>query len=173
MNAVLIRHTRVVPPPGTCYGWCDVPLADTWREEVAAVRAALPWTPSEIWTSPAERCRTLAAALGGDRVVVEPRLRELHMGEWEGRRWKEFHGPESEAWARDPWRLSPPGGETAEAFWARVAEVRGAVLAAELDRVVLVTHAGVIRAWRGLTEGLSFEAAMREPIPFGSLWPAG
>jgi alpha-ribazole phosphatase len=174
MNVILIRHTRVVPPPGTCYGWCDVPLADTWRDDIAAVRAALPWTPRELWTSPAARCRTLAEGLGFAReeIVIEPRLRELHMGEWEGRPWDAFRGPESEAWALDPWRLSPPGGESAEAFWARVAALRETVLASEPERLVLVTHAGVIRAWRGIAEGVSFEAALREPIPFGSLWPA-
>lgn len=171
MNVLLIRHTRVVPPPGTCYGWCDVPLADTWRDDVAAVRAALPWTPREVWTSPAARCRVLAEALGAERLIVEPRLRELHMGEWEGRRWEEFRGPESVAWALDPWRLSPPGGESAKAFWKRLAELREEVLAARLDRVALVTHAGVIRAWRGLAEGMSFAETMREPVPFGSIWP--
>lgn len=173
MNVLLIRHTRVVPPPGTCYGWCDVPLADTWRDDVAAVRAALPWTPQEIWTSPAARCRTLAEGLGlgSTRIQTEPRLRELHMGEWEGRQWDAFRGPESEAWAIDPWRRCPPGGESAQALWARVAALREDVLARDPERLLLVTHAGVIRAWRGLTEGLSFEAALREPIPFGSLWP--
>lgn len=172
MNAVLIRHTRVAVPAGLCYGWHDVPLAETWREDIAAVRTRLPWTPRVIWTSPAARCRTLAESLGCEHVVLEPRLRELHMGAWEGRCWEEFRGPESEAWALDPWRLGPPGGESAQVFWARVAEVRAQAIAVSAERVAIVTHAGVIRAWRGLAERIDLDAAMREPVPFGSVRPA-
>ncbi len=172
MNLVLIRHTRVVAA-GVCYGWCDVPLAETFEAEAATVRAALPWTPDETWTSPAARCLQLANTLGGP-IVVEPRLRELHMGVWEGRRWEEFRGEESEAWALDPWRRRAPGGETAEEFWARVAQVRAELLArAKEKRIAVVTHGGVIRAWRGLAEGRSFEAMMREVVPFGSVTSAG
>ncbi len=172
MSIVLIRHTRVLAA-GLCYGWCDVPLAETFAAEAAATRAALPWTPDEVWTSPAARCRALADTLGVARVTVEPRLRELHMGAWEGRRWEEFRGPESEAWALDPWRLRAPGGETGEEFWARVGEVRVELRANEVKRIAVVTHGGVIRAWRGLAEGRGLEAMMREPVGFGSVTAAG
>lgn len=94
------------------------------------------------------------------------------MGAWEGRRWDEFRGPESEAWALDPWRQRPPGGESGQEFWARVARLRAEFLALKLDRAVIVTHAGVIRAWRGLAEGRPLDAVMREPVPFGSIWSA-
>lgn len=169
MNAILIRHTRVDAPPGLCYGWRDVPLAESWRDDVAAVQANLPWSPCEVWTSPAARCRTPAELLGAERIVIEPRLRELSMGDWEGRRWEDFRGPESEAWALDPWRLSPPGGESAEAFWARVEDVRTQAIVANIERLAIVTHAGVIRAWRGLAKGMNFSTALREPVPFGSI----
>jgi alpha-ribazole phosphatase len=35
MKVILIRHTRVDVPKGTCYGWTDVPLADTFLKEAA------------------------------------------------------------------------------------------------------------------------------------------
>lgn len=170
MSIVLIRHTRVLAA-GLCYGWCDVPLAETFAAEAAAVRTALPWMPDEVWTSPAARCRALADTLGVACVTAEPRLRELHMGAWEGRRWEEFRGPESEAWALDPWRLRAPGGETAEEFWVRVAQVRTELRlrAGEGKRLAVVTHGGVIRAWRGIAEGRSLEQMMREPVGFGSV----
>ena len=174
MNVVLIRHTRLSDVAGLCYGWCDVPLAGSFSQEAEAVRVSLPWAPEEVWTSPAARCRVLADMLGASRVVEEMRLRELHMGEWEGRKWDTFRGPESEAWALDPWRLRPPGGETAKEFWARVAEVRAELLAQTAERrVAVVTHAGVIRAWRGIAETRGFAEMMREAVAFGAVVRGG
>ncbi len=169
MNAVLIRHTRIVVPPGVCYGRSDVPLADTFPVEARSVRERMPWVPVEVWTSPALRCRALAERLGAAQVRFEPRLQELNFGAWEGCRWEEFRGPVSEAWARDPWNVRPPGGETAAELWARVNELRAELLARNADRIALVTHAGVIRAWRGLTTGRSLRKLWSEPVEWGGI----
>lgn len=169
MNAVLIRHTRVAAQPGVCFGWSDVPLADTFPEEARSVRERLPWLPAEVWTSPAQRCRVLAEQLGVTWVRVEPRLQELDFGGWEGRRWEDFRGPESEAWANDPWTRRPPGGETAAELWARVGELRAELLAGDTDRIALITHAGVIRAWRGLMTGRPLRELWSDPVEFGGI----
>ncbi|MDO8540654.1 MAG: histidine phosphatase family protein [Opitutaceae bacterium] len=169
MNAVLIRHTRVAAQPGVCFGWSDVPLADTFPEEARSVRERLPWVPAEVWTSPALRCRALAERLGAAQVRIDPRLQELDFGAWEGRRWEDFHCPASEAWALDPWNERPPGGETAAELWARVHELRAELVARDADRIALVTHAGVIRAWRGLTTGRLLREQWSEPVEFGGI----
>jgi alpha-ribazole phosphatase len=169
MNAALIRHTRIAAPAGVCYGRSDVPLAATFPEDARAVRERLPWIPAEVWTSPAQRCRALAEQLGAAQVRIDPRLQELDFGEWEGRRWNEFHGPASVAWARDPWNERPPAGETAAELWARVQAFRAELLARGADRIALVTHAGVIRAWRGLTTGRSLREVWAEPVAFGGI----
>lgn len=174
MNAILIRHTRIVVPQGWCYGHADVLLADSFSEEAAEVLARLPWQPELVLTSPTTRCQRLAEHLAGAaRVREDVRLRELHMGDWEGRLWESFRGPESEAWALDPWNRRPPNGESASEFWARVGLVRAELAGAEKSRVAIVTHAGVIRAWRGMAERLPFESALREPVAFGSIHLAG
>ena len=33
MKITLVRHTRVALPQGTCYGWSDVPVADSFEAE--------------------------------------------------------------------------------------------------------------------------------------------
>ncbi len=173
MNAVLIRHTRVTVPAGVCYGRTDVALADTFAVEAAALSARLPWAPLIVWTSPATRCRRLADWIAeGKQVHVDARLQELDFGAWEGRPWESFRGPESEAWALDPWRLRPPGGESGDEFIARVAAVRAEMLAAQAERVAVVTHAGVQRIWRLLAERLPPEACWAMPVEFGAIWPA-
>ena len=32
MKVTLIRHTKVDVPKGTCYGWSDVPVANSFEE---------------------------------------------------------------------------------------------------------------------------------------------
>ena len=169
MSGLLIRHTRVAIPQGLCYGRTDVPLAESFEREAATVRASLPWTPLAVWSSPAERCRRLAARLAAGEVRIEPRLAELDMGEWDGRKWDELSGPVHEAWKADPWRTRPPGGESAEDLVARVGALRAEILAARPERLLLVTHAGVIRAWRSIGEGRALAELFSEAVGFGSL----
>ena len=172
MNVLLLRHTRVAIPAGLCYGWTDVPLAASFADEAAAVKNALPWTPDEIRSSPAARCRQLAATLTADPVHIEPRLAEMHMGEWENRRWDELSGPVHQAWMADPWGTRAPGGENSADLLARVAALRDEILGAKPERLLLVRHAGVIRAWRSLAENRPLPDLFNEPVPFGSLTEA-
>ncbi len=169
MNGLLVRHTRVVIPAGLCYGRTEVALAETFEAEAAAVRASLPWTPAAVWSSPAERCRRLAARLTEGEVRIEPRLAELDMGEWDGRRWEELSGPVHAGWMAEPWRTRPPGGESAEDLLVRVGALRAELFAARPERLVLVTHAGVIRAWRSIGEGRPLPELFAETVGFGSL----
>ncbi len=171
MSIWLVRHTTVAVAPGICYGRLDVPLAETFAVEAAEVWARLPRRIDAVWSSPAQRCLRLAR-LWTELPQVDERLGELNFGEWEGRAWESFHDESSEAWARDPWRRSPPGGESGEELEARVAAVRGEVVeAAQGDReIVVVTHGGVMRAWRRLSEGASREVSLRWPVPWGSVW---
>jgi len=49
MEVVLIRHTSVDVPKGTCYGWSDVPVAETFEHEAAETKAQLAaYTPSML-----------------------------------------------------------------------------------------------------------------------------
>lgn len=176
-TAVLVRHTRLVKDvAGLCYGRAEVALADTFVEEARRLQAALPWTPREVWTSPAARCRLLAEVLAaGAPVRVDGRLQELDFGEWEGRRWETFRGQQSEAWALDPWTGRPPGGESGLEMWTRVTAVRAEVAALPAEaRVLVVTHAGVIRIWKRLAVGGGpGPEVFTEDVGYGNIWPAG
>ena len=170
----LLRHTRLAGAEGLCYGGTDVPLAASFADELAVIRAGLAGLRfGAVWSSPAARCLSLVGALTEPgEFRTDTRLQELDFGAWENRKWDSFRSPESEAWALDPWRLAPPGGESGAALWARVgafrAELHGQVKAGG-DPVLVVTHAGVIRAWLGLERGLGWAEAMNLPVPHGSL----
>ena len=169
MNVFLVRHTSVAAPAGLCYGRTEVPLADTFATEAVAVRAALPPPPWRLVSSPAARCRQLAETLDAPAVVDE-RLRELDFGEWENRLWSELPREATEFWLADFVHRRPPGGES----FGELAERASAALA-DLSReagglpLVVVTHAGVIRALLARAHGWPLSAAFAAPIPFGSV----
>jgi alpha-ribazole phosphatase len=170
----LLRHTRLAGAEGLCYGRTDVPLAASFTEELGGIRAGLAGVCfGAVWSSPAARCQSLVGALtSAGEFRTDARLLELDFGAWENRKWDSFRSPESEAWALDPWRLAPPGGESGATLWARVGafrdELTGQVMAGG-ESVLVVTHAGVIRAWLGLERGLGWAEAMSLPVPHGSL----
>ncbi|MGX7706999.1 histidine phosphatase family protein [Methylobacterium sp. Gmos1] len=117
--------------------------------------------------SPMERTRHtmegLRAALGLDPAgyTIDPRLREIGFGAWEGLTWKEVRRSDparSQARDRDRWGFCPPG-EGAESY-AMVAE-RVRPLLDALDRpAVVVAHGGVARAVM-----VTLGAANREEAP--------
>ncbi len=170
MNAILLRHTKTAAPEGLCYGRTEVPLADTFAAEAAAVRAALPPGPWRIVSSPAERCCRLAQFLGGPATYDE-RLRELNFGEWGTRRWSDLPRAATEHWLADFVHRRPPGGESFSELAARAAAALSD-LAREPDTcpLLVITHAGVIRALLARAEGRPLVEAFARPVSFGGIY---
>ncbi|KAA5599892.1 histidine phosphatase family protein [Blastochloris sulfoviridis] len=175
---ILVRHTQVAGVTGLCYGRFEAGLAETFADEAEAVRAALPAGIAAVYSSPAARCRALAARLH-PAPVLDDRLHELDFGHWEGRRWDDIARAEIDAWTADFVTFAPPGGET----FAALAD-RAFAFAADITRrrgsapVVAVTHAGVIRALVARARGLALTDAFAIDAPPGSvhrvtLAPAG
>jgi alpha-ribazole phosphatase len=164
MALILLRHTQVALPAGTCYGQLDVALSqpaqpsfDDVRQRLAAlleeISTATGSTASlvRIVTSPLRRAAELAAALAQTwpvPVEPDPRWMELHFGCWEGRLWDDVPRHEIDTWADDVDCRAPPGGETRSALAQRVQAALAAVWhAAQVPGqvVLVVAHAGPIR----------------------------
>jgi broad specificity phosphatase PhoE len=81
---------------------------------------------------------------------LDPDLREIALGAWEGSTYAEVRGQQPEAfdaWQRDAMRGAPPGGETALALQKRVIHAFERWRQPESDMTqVWVTHGGVISA---------------------------
>jgi alpha-ribazole phosphatase len=132
MALILVRHTRVDLPAGTCYGQADVPLLQPHdppfdgvgqRLRALLARIGAQTRVGAVVCSPLSRARLLAQHLAADHgqaVAVDPRWMELHFGAWEGRRWDDIPRVESDPWAADTHHRAPPGGETQNALIARV-----------------------------------------------------
>ncbi len=172
-RVVLVRHTRPAVPPGICYGRTDLELAASWRADIAACLATVP-AATRVLSSPAQRCRTLARALGrrdGVPVQVDDRLQELDFGRWEGRSWSEIPREDVDRWAADLLDYAPGAGESLRMLWARVQRWRQDVLDGREESLVVVSHHGPIRALVAQSTRQPPERMFTLKVPWGGvLW---
>ena len=84
MEVILIRHTSVAVPRGTCYGWSDVDVSESFEQEAAMTKKKLEGMVFDhVFSSPLRRARKLAAYCGYDNPTLDDRLKEMNMGDWE------------------------------------------------------------------------------------------
>ena len=114
MEVILIRHTSVDVPPGTCYGQTDVALCPTFPEEAAQVARALQseGVLEAVYTSPLNRCTRLATYCGYADAVCDDRLLEINFGDWEMQRYDEITDPRLHIWYKDYLHVAATGGES-------------------------------------------------------------
>ncbi|MEK3733845.1 MULTISPECIES: histidine phosphatase family protein [Paenibacillus] len=163
----------------------------------------------KIYCSDLSRCRQtlgyVLSATGADQdpalipaklgetvpgVCYDVRLRELDFGQWEGKTYDDLkENPAYRSWIDDPSSVTPPGGESWEAFQQRIGqflnnlyleldEMAGAAESEALEGghgkrpeaacgpsdVLIVTHGGVIRQMMTqLVDGVKFWALPLEP----------
>ena len=133
--------------------------------------------PVRIVSSPLIRCSETALIIKDyvmcGFVETDPDLREIDMGDWDGRYFDEIRAEypdEFEARGRDLWNYRAPGGENfaeaGERF--RKALERLTRWASKDDVIILVSHAGAIRAGMSLITGTPFDEWMKRKIPYGS-----
>jgi broad specificity phosphatase PhoE len=153
----------------------DDPLSELgWRQMWAALEGFRGW--DRIISSPMRRCREFAEALAleaGQGVRVDPRLREVGFGSWEGRTAEQIkrEDPDGfEGFYQDPLRCRPVGAEPLEAFLSRVTEAFDALVAEHSgEHVLVVAHAGVIRAAVARVLNAPPERLYRMYIPYAAL----
>ena len=163
MLILLIRHPAVLVAPGTCYGRLDVALHPDAAAEAARLRALIAASPGPVWTSPARRCRDLAGA----GAIIDPRLRELDFGAWEGLAWDDVPRDALDRWAASPRDFAPPGGESGAALLARVGAFCAELRAGGADGVV-VSHGGPLKLLAALLRGEAPDLLAPAP-PLGSV----
>lgn len=158
-DILLIRHGESQPVrPGVevpmLGGQADPPLDVRGRQEAELVADRLADQHLDaIYVTPLQRTHETAAPLAkrvGLTPIVEPDLKEVFLGEWEGPAFR-MHVSESDPIAikmfeEERWDAIP-GAETAEAFNTRLHRGLTRIAAAHPDRRVAVfVHGGVIGA---------------------------
>ncbi|MDO3398794.1 histidine phosphatase family protein [Mycolicibacterium neoaurum] len=161
---VLLRHGQTEWNAGSrMQGQLDTDLTDLGRNQAAAAAEVLAKRqPVAIVSSDLRRALDTATALGdraGVPVRVDQRLRETHLGDWQGLTHIEVdeRAPGARLAWRDDARWAPHGGESRVDVAARSVPLVDELLVAESDwgadgsdrPVVLVAHGGLIAALTG------------------------
>ena len=146
----LIRHPKPAVASGVCYGQTDLDLFDDANSAAERLRPHLPQR-FDLISSPLRRCRQLAEALTADMpndMPTDVRLKEMHFGDWENRRWDDIPRADLDAWAAAPFDYTPPGGESAAAMAARVIAFANQLASPPRPSnadLILVSHQGPLR----------------------------
>jgi alpha-ribazole phosphatase len=147
-------------------GWAQLRTAVQGREWDSIVSSSL------------QRCAAFAQELAVARKLpwrLDARLAEYHFGEWQGVPIERIAEEQGDALARfwaDPVACPPPGAETFEAFRDRLsAALDDIATQAKGQRVLVITHGGVIRLLRCLVEQRSYGDMAGIDVPHASLHP--
>ncbi|MGY1893299.1 alpha-ribazole phosphatase family protein [Pseudomonas sp. SDT291_1_S447] len=171
----LLRHGETELGGGLRGSLDDALTEKGWAQMRGAVVEGGPW--DRIVSSPLQRCARFAAELGEQlnlSVHLDKDLQELHFGAWEGQSAAALMETDAEAlglfWA-DPYSFTPPQGEPVSEFAARVlAAVARLQSAYAGERVLLISHGGVMRLLLAQARGLPREQLLNVEVAHGALF---
>jgi broad specificity phosphatase PhoE len=165
MRLILIRHGETEHNRGNItLGRADVPLNERGMRQARAIVASFHRPPAAIYTSPLDRCASIARAIGiatGCEPAIDPGLIEMDVGEMEhltGAELRDRYPEFLRVWMADAAAdarmpggetladARMPGGETLAEVQVRAWRAVESIAAAHGDgEVVSVTHNFVIR----------------------------
>lgn len=158
-------------------GQIDVPLNANGHRQAQQMAEALAHLPiSAIYASDLRRATETASYLAAwfkVEVKTDPRLREIHQGEWQGMTIGEiqtkytfrFHSRKER-----PLEIAPPGGETVRQVGERVmAFVRELPPSHPETTIAVVTHGFVMALMQVLLKQKPF-AQLWDEIPDSGMW---
>ncbi len=168
----LLRHGEC--EGGHCYrGSLDVALTSNGKQQMENSLNLMCPVWDRIVSSPLIRCADFATALSKEKelpLLVKKELREISFGDWEGHAvnkiW-ETQRTAVEAWVEDPVSFPPPSGEAADNFSERVVSAFSSVVEQYSgERLLLVTHGGVIRVLLTHCLSMPLTAMSRIDVPY-------
>ncbi|PSL26393.1 alpha-ribazole phosphatase [Chitinophaga ginsengisoli] len=169
MELYLIRHIKPDFPEGTNYGQTDVPLPADYPMQHRGIIRLLPREYDVVYSSPLTRCRLLAQAIT-PIYITDERLMELHFGDWEGRKWDDIPRDELDTWMTDYIHLAPPNGESLQVLVDRFAACIRDIQATQHQRIIIITHAGIIRSAMHLFNNIPLHQIMMEKVEYGGIY---
>ena len=147
---LFLRHPPLKNSDGLCIGQTDAEALE-YKLSDAALSILENNDIKKIYSSDLQRCQKTAESFSahiGAELVISRNLREISFGDWENRSWDEIseNDPQARKWFEDIENIVPPGGEALDVFTKRVMESVAECASDDGEVVLIVTHAGVIRA---------------------------
>ena len=179
LEIYLIRHSEPLIEAGTCYGQLDCGLTDSYQQQLSKLSGYFnDKNISAIYSSPLQRCALLAEDLGkehiNDAVIYKEALKEIHFGEWEGIKWDEINRDEIDEWNNNRLHFQFPKGETPSQFHSRIIQFWSELISITQEtnspqKIILVTHAGVIRSILCHCLHIPFQHSLQLRIDYASV----
>jgi broad specificity phosphatase PhoE len=182
----IVRHGETSANlEGVWHGSIDTELTERGRSQAARVALELAGVaprPSALYSSPLRRARDTARAIASVLSLeprVDPDLAEYHLGDFEGKSYRELIGEHRlfERMREDP-DYRPGGGESPRQVAMRCAgALRRIAVAHRGERVVVVSHGGALTlglgllidsdpaAWRRVMDNCAITELVVEPEP--------
>lgn len=175
MEIYLVRHTETIAPKGVCYGQSDLALSKPYDDHFNQILKLLPSKFDLIYSSPLQRCLTLATYINAQRlnrskIIQDDRLKELNFGSWELKAWDSIPMDELQPWMDDFVNISVPSGESMLDLHIRVGHFISSFKKSHpISRSVIITHAGVIRSFYAHAQRSELRDLFTIDVPYGSV----
>lgn len=175
MNIFFLRHTSLNVEPDVFYGQTDLDVSNTFEKEVKIIKKKIDELITKdykvkVYSSPLQRCRKLSQKIS-DNVILDPRIMELNLGDWEMKPKQSIPKELVENWEKDMINFTIPNGESNKKFLQRLKEFTDEICETEKD-VLIVAHAGSINGMISNLTGEPFDKLLKnfwEKISYGSL----
>ena len=152
---LLARHCATAPEYyGKFVGSTDVDLGPEASEQAVRLAGVIDaHNPDLVFCSPLSRARKTLELMDqpslSGKMMIEPDLREINFGRWEGKSFEEISESDSELvrrWSAWSPEFVFPEGDAVFDFLKRVHKTVDRLAALNKDNVLIVAHGGVIRA---------------------------
>lgn len=145
-------------------------MAATFESEAAETKHRLGAELFDaVYSSPLTRARKLAAYCGWPSPLVDDRLKEMNMGDWEMKLFDEIEDENLQRWYDDYMHLAATGGESFQDLFARVSSFLDELKTRPYRRMAVFAHGGVLIC-AGIYGGLfSEEDCFKHLVPYGGI----
>lgn len=152
MSIFIVRHGHTDWSDDRCQGSIDIELNEEGLQQARLISLRLNECGiTEVYTSNLRRAFQTADTIAQyikARLIVNPDLREICFGEWEGKTWREIHprcGRNENEWFDSIINNQVPSGEPYIAFRNRVLKAFKEICKQSSNNCAIVTHAAVIK----------------------------
>ena len=171
MIVTLVRHSQVIHPYQNRYnGHIDIPLSEKGVTDAKVLAKRLSSLHfDKVYSSDLLRARqTLDAFKVQQEVIYTQKLREKSWGRHEGKSFEEIREEGIEYIDFEQW-IEALDGEDFHLYTQKIQNYFYETLfTQELDSILIVTHAGVIRTLLSIIKKISLEEAFSIPLPYSS-----
>jgi alpha-ribazole phosphatase len=148
LELYLIRHGKSTwNETGRIQGQTDVPLSSEGLQQAQALHKRIrDWSFDGVYSSDLQRAKqTAEIALPNAALQLDERLREIHLGDFQGRTWHDLTDAERDVFSvqyAGPYHQKVPGGESNDNLRERVLSWLSGL--PKEGRVIAFSHGGFI-----------------------------